>query len=170
MELSPWRFHTLMLAVAAAASIMAAEGVQTFAEMAERNSGLRARRAAASPVPYRTLLPALHALVPATNDGLRIIVRADSAEAASTALCNLAASRAAAEIRWVALSGELHPCLARNGGAVLLRPEGSAREEIGTARWIVLDARGAAVHSSREVPSAKRMRSIAALLGGAPAS
>lgn len=154
--LSDRQFRTLLLAILTAAAAMAAEGVQTFAEMRERHHAILARQAAVSPVSYGTAVPALHALAPAGP--VRVLVRADSAGAEARALCALAA--AATEVRWIPVSATVEPCVA--GYAV--RAAAPAAAELGRARWMVLDADGRARHSGREVPSPAHLRRIAALL------
>ena len=161
--LSPRAFRTLLLAMAAVAAAMAAEGVQTFAEMRERHYVILARRQAVSPVSYGTPLPALDAL--AAGAGVRVLVRSDAASAEGEALCALAARTAAdAGVRWVALSAEVDPCIARQVGARMLRAGAPAAAEMASARWIVMDADGRARYSRPEVPSAERLRGTAALL------
>ncbi len=167
-ELSAARFRLLLLGIAAAASAMAAEGVQSFAELAERNAVSRARLNATSPIPYRMPLPALHALAPAAGGGVRVLVRADSAGAGAEALCTLArAGGSPADVRWVALSGAVEPCIATTAGSSLVRAGAPAAAELGAARWVVLDAGGAALHSGRAAPSPQRLTTTAALLAPA---
>jgi hypothetical protein len=167
-ELSPRAFRTLLLGIAALAAAMAAEGVQTFAEMRTRHYQILARQQAVSPVSYGTRLPALHALVPAAG-GVRVLVRADSAGAQGTALCALAAQTAAdAEVRWIALSAEVEPCVARRVGARMLRGAAPAAAEMRSARWMVMDANGRALYSRPGVPSLAQLRQTAALLAPMP--
>jgi hypothetical protein len=161
--LSPRAFRTLLLAVAAAAAAMAAEGVQTFAEMRERHYVIMARRQAVSPVPYGTPLPALHAL--AAGEGVRVLVRSDAAATEGEALCALASRTAAdADVRWIAFSAEVDPCVARHLGTRMLRADAPAAGEMASARWIVMDAEGRARYSRPEVPSAELLRRTASLL------
>jgi hypothetical protein len=163
-ELSAARFRLLLLAIVAAASAMAAEGVQSFAELAGRNAVSRARRNATSPISYRTMLPALHALAPAADGRVRVLVRADSAGAGAEALCGLAAAAGRADVRWVALSPAVEPCISTAAGAALVRAGAPAAGELAGARWVILDAGGAALYSGRAVPSAQRLATTAALL------
>ena len=155
--LSDRQFRTLLLAILTAAAAMAAEGVQTFAEMRERHHAILARQAAVSPVSYGTALPALHTLAPAGP--VRVLVRADSAGAEARALCALAAA-GAAEVRWIAVSAAVEPCVARHA----VRAGAPAAAELGGARWMVLDADGRARHSGRQVPSPAHLRRTTALL------
>lgn len=150
-----------MLGAFAVAAAMAAEGAQTFAEMRERHYVILARRQAVSPVPYRTPLPALHALAPLTAGGVRVLVRADSAAAQAGALCALAAE---ADARWVALSAAVEPCVAERMRGRMIRGSAPAAAELAGARWMVMDAGGRALYSSRGVPSADHLRRTAALL------
>ena len=156
---SPRRFSTLMLGIFALAAAMAAEGVQTLAEMRERHFAILARQEAVSPIAYRTALPALHALVPATDGGVRVLVRADSAGAQAAALCGLAAR---ADVRRVALSAAVEPCVADRGR--IARGSADAAAEFAGARWIVMDADGRARYSSRAVPSVDHLLQTIALL------
>jgi hypothetical protein len=158
----------LLLGIAAAAAAMAAEGVQSFAELAERNAVSRARLNATSPIPYRTTLPTLHALAPAAGGRVRVLVRADSAGAGAEALCTLArAGGSQADVRWVALSTAVEPCVATAAGSALVRAGAPAAAELGAARWVVLDGGGAALHSGRAAPSPARLFATAALLAPA---
>lgn len=163
--ISPRRFRTLMLGVFALAAAMAAEGVQTLAEMRERHFVILARQAAVSPVAYRTPLPALHALAPATGAGVRVLVRSDSAGAQAAALCALAAE---ARVRWIVLSTAVEPCVAQRSDAPLVRGSAKAAAELAGARWIVMDDDGRALYSARTVPSAAHLRRTAALLAPLP--
>lgn len=163
--ISPRRFHTAMLGVFALAAAMAAEGVQTFAEMRERHYAILARQQAVSPVAYRTPLPALHALAPAAGGGVRVLVRADSAGARAAALCALAAE---AEARWIALSAAVEPCVAERMRGRMTRASTSAAVELAGARWIAMDAGGRALYSSRAVPAADHLRRTADLLAPLP--
>jgi hypothetical protein len=166
-HMSPRAFRTLLLAIAALAAAMAAEGVQTFAEMRERHYAIVARQAAVSPVPYGTPLPALHALA-AAGEGARVLVRSDSAAAIGPALCALAAATAGdTSIQWIAFSADVAPCLTRTLGARMLRAGAPAAAEMRGARWVVMDAEGQARYSRREVPSAEQLRRTAALLAPA---
>jgi hypothetical protein len=166
-DVSAAQFRLLMLGMAAAAALMAAEGVQSFAELAERNAVSRARLLATSPVPYRTVLPTLHAVAPGTQ-GTRVIVRADSAGAGEPALCALArASAGAVDVRWVALSPAVPACVASAADHAVVRAGPAAAGEMAGARWVVLDARGATLYSSRAVPDLQRLRTTAALLASA---
>jgi hypothetical protein len=136
--------------------------------LAERNAVSRARLNATSPIPYRTALPALHALAPAAGGGVRVLVRADSAGAGAEALCALArAGGSQTGVRWVALSPSVEPCVATAAGSALVRAGAPAAAELGAARWVVLDAGGAAVYSGRAVPSSQRLTATAALLAPA---
>lgn len=167
-ELSPTRFRLLLLSIAAAASVMAAEGVQSFADLAERNAVSRARLNATSPIPYRTALPTLHALAPATDGRVRVLVRADSAGDGAEALCTLArAGGTQADVRWVALSASVEPCVAATAGPALVQAGAPAAAELGAARWVVLDPDGKALHSGRAAPSPRRLSLTAALLAPA---
>jgi hypothetical protein len=159
--LSPRAYRTLLLAIAALAAAMAAEGVQTFAQMRERHHVILARQAAVSPVPYGTPLPALHRAAGAA--GVRVVVRSDSAAAKGAALCALAAA-SAADVRWIALSPAVEPCVARRVGGRMLRGGAPAAAEMGTARWMVMDADGRALYSRPGVPTAAQLRETAALL------
>jgi hypothetical protein len=164
-QLSPRAFRTLLLAIAALAAAMAAEGAQTFAEMRERHFAILARQQAVSPVAYGT---ALHALSAAGGGG-RVLVRADSAAADAAALCALAGRTAGdAYVRWVAFSADVDPCVARAAGARMLRAGAPAAAEMGRARWMVVDAEGRARYSRSGIPSPAELRQTAALL--APAS
>lgn len=162
--LSPRAFRTLLLAIAALAAMMAAEGVQNFAEMRERHYAVAARLQAVSPVSYGTALPALRALVPA-GGGVRVVVRSDSAASEASALCALAA-RTSAEpsVRWIAFSADVDPCVARTLGARMLRAGAPAAAEMGHARWMVMDGEGRARYSRPAVPSLADVRRITALL------
>lgn len=168
-RLSPRAFRTLLLAIAALAAAMAAEGVQTFAEMRERHYAIVARQQAVSPVPYGTALPSLHALAAAGS--ARVMVRSDSAAADGQALCALAAATAGdTDVQWIAFSADVDPCFARTLGAQMLRSDAPAAAEMRGARWVVMDAEGRARYSRREVPSAEQLRRTAALLApSAPA-
>lgn len=169
-ELSPRAFRTLLLGMAAVAAALAAEGVQTLAEMRQRHFGIMARQQGISPVPYGTALPALHALAPASA-GPRVLVRADSAGARGAALCALAARPSGdADLRWVALSADVPPCLTQGIGGRMLRPGTAGRAEMGRARWIVLDADGRARYSRPGIPSPAHLRRTAALLAPLPAA
>jgi hypothetical protein len=162
--LSPRAFRTLLLAIAALAAMMAAEGVQTFAEMRERHYAVQARLQAVSPVPYGTALPALNALAPA-GGGMRVVVRSDSAASEASALCELAAQTSAdSNVRWIAFSADVHPCVARAAGARMLRAGAPLAAEMGRARWMVMDADGQARYSRSAVPAFADVRRIAALL------
>ncbi|MBB4637295.1 hypothetical protein [Longimicrobium terrae] len=164
-RLSDWQFRTLLLAMGAVSALMVAEAAQTFAEMAERNATLSTRWAAISPVAYGSPLPALHALAPALDESPRILLRADAEPAGREARCALAAEAGRGpNIRWIALAAPVEPCVVRAFGNAVLRGDGTAAREFGTARWIVLDAGGVARYSSRNVPSPQRLRSTAALL------
>lgn len=155
-RMSDRQFRTLLLAIAAIAAAMAAEGVQTFAEMRERHHVILARQAAVSPLSYGAAVPALHALAgPA-----RVLVRADSAGAEAQALCALAAATGADEVRWIALSAAVEPCV----GERAVRGGAPAAAQLGRARWVVLDADGRARYSRREVPSPAHLRQTVALL------
>jgi hypothetical protein len=162
--LSPRAFRTLLLAIAAVAAAMAAEGVQSFAEMRERHYAVQARLQAVSPVSYGTSLPALHALVPA-GAGMRVVVRSDSAAQEGVALCTLAAQTSAeSSVSWVVFSADVHPCVARALGARMLRAGAPAAAEMGRARWMVMDADGQARYSRPAVPALADVRRTAALL------
>ncbi|HEU0301018.1 MAG TPA: hypothetical protein VFR37_16260 [Longimicrobium sp.] len=150
-----------MLGIFALAAAMAAEGVQTLAEMRERHYVILARQEAASPLPYHAPLPALHALVPAVDGGGRVLVRADSAGARAAALCALAAE---ADVRWIALSAAVDPCVAERPRGRMIRASAPAAAELGGARWMVMDAGGRALYSSRTIPSGEELRRTAALL------
>lgn len=153
------QFRTLLLAIVAIAAVMAAEGMQTFAEMRERHHAILARQAAVSPVSYGTAVPALGAL--ASTGPVRVLVRADSAGADAQALCALAAATAgAADVRWIALSPAVDPCV----GQRAVRAGAPAAAELGRARWMVLDADGRSRYSRREVPSPAHLRRTTALL------
>jgi len=163
-ELSPRQFRTLLLAIVAAAALMAAEGVQTFAEMRERHYTILARQQAVSPLSYGTPLPALRSLAPAGAD-VRVLVRSDSAGPQATGLCALAAATAGdADVGWIALSADVDACVARGIGARMVRAGAPAAAEIGRARWIVVDADGRALYSRPGVPSPEQLRRTAALL------
>jgi hypothetical protein len=167
-DLSPRAFRLLLLAIAAAAAAMTAEGVQTFAEMRERHYAILARMQAVSPVSYGTALPALHALAPA-GEGVRVLVRSDSAAADGAALCALAAQAAGeAAVRWIAFSADVDPCLTRHPGARMLRAGAPAAAEMGRARWLVMDADGRARYSRTGAPSLTDVRRTAALLAPTP--
>jgi hypothetical protein len=157
-SLSPRRFRTLMLGFFTTAAAIAAEGVQSLAEMRERHYVILARREAVSPISYRTPLPALHALAPAGGGGVRVLVRADSA---GTALCALAAET---DVRWVALSAAVQPCIAERQGERIIRASADAAAELAGARWIVMDADGRALYSGRAAPTADHLRRTRALL------
>lgn len=162
--LSPRAFRTLLLAIAALAAMMAAEGVQSFAQMRERHYVILARQQAVSPVSYGTELAALHALAP-TAAGVRVLVRSDSAAAHGAALCALASATAGdAGVRWVAFSADVDPCVAHAAGARMLRAGAPAAAEMRGARWVVLDAEGRARYSRPGVPSAAQVRRVAELL------
>lgn len=166
--MSPRAFRTLLLAIAAAAAAMAAEGVQTFAEMRERHHAILARQQAVSPVAYGTALPALHALAPAAA-GVRVLVRSDSAAAEGAALCALAAGTAGdAGVRWVAFSADVDPCVSRAAGARMLRAGTPAAGEMGRARWMVMDGEGRVRYSRPGVPPPAQVRRVAELLAPAP--
>lgn len=144
---------------------MAAEGVQTFAEMRERHFTILARHAAASPVPYGTSLPALHAAT--AGGGVRVLVRLDSAGDDALALCGLAAGSAGmAAIHWIALSGHVAPCLGEAAAERMSAASPAAAAELGGSRWMVMDAGGRALYSRGEVPSPEHLRRIVALLAG----
>lgn len=165
-RLSDWQFRTLLLAMAAIAAMMAAEGLQTFAEMARRNAALSARYAAISPVAYGTVLPALHALAPAQT-APRVLLRADSDGGESAALCALAsAGGRASNVVWIALSASVEPCVSR-AGVTVHRADPPAVKEFSTARWILLDPDGAVRYSSRDIPSPERLGQITSLLAPA---
>ncbi|WP_420127422.1 hypothetical protein [Longimicrobium sp.] len=162
--LSPRAFRTLLLAIAALAAMMAAEGVQSFAQMRERHYAVQARLQAVSPVPYGTTLPALHALVPA-GGGVRMVVRSDSAASDASALCTLAAqSSDDSSLRWIAFSADVDPCVARAVGTRMLRAGSPVAAEMGRARWMVMDADGLARYSRPAVPALADVRRITALL------
>lgn len=166
-ELSPRQFRTLLLAMVALAAAMAAEGMQTFAEMRERHHSILARQQAVSPVSYGTSLPALHALAPAGP--VRVVVRADSAGAQAAALCALARGTAgAAAVRWIALSAAVDPCVAPRLDGRPAPAGAPAAAELAGARWIVMDADGHARYSRRDVPSVQELRRTAALLAPLP--
>lgn len=162
--LSPRAFRTLLLAIAALAAVMAAEGVQSFAQMRERHYAIAARLQAVSPVSYGTALPALHALVP-VDGGVRVVVRSDSAASEAVALCALATQASGdLNLSWIAFSADVHPCVARAVGARMLRAGAPEAAEMGRARWMVMDAEGQARYSRREVSDAAQLRRTAALL------
>jgi hypothetical protein len=169
-RMSPRAFRTLLLGIAALAAALAAEGVQTFAEMRERHYAIVARQQAVSPVSYGTPLPALHASLSA-GAAARVVVRSDSAATDGQALCALAAATAGdADVRWVAFSADVDPCVARTLGARMLRAGAPAAAEMRGARWIVLGAEGQARYSRREVPAADRLRRTTALLAPVPSA
>jgi hypothetical protein len=162
--MSPRAFRTLLLAIAALAASMAAEGVQTFAEMRERHYAIVARQEAVSPVPYGATLSSLHALV-AAGGGTRVLVRSDSAATDGQALCALAAATAGdSDVQWIAFSADVDPCFTPTPGARMLRAAAPAAAEMRGARWMVIDAEGRARYSRREVPSPEQLRRTAALL------
>ncbi|HEX5872457.1 MAG TPA: hypothetical protein VFY65_18635 [Longimicrobium sp.] len=163
-ELSPRAFRRLLLGIAALSAAMAAEGVQTFAEMRERHYAILARQQAVSPVSYGTALPGLHALA-SGGTGVRVLVRADSAGARAAALCALAAQTAGdPNVRWVALSADVHPCVAQRIGGRMLRAAGTAAVEMAAARWIAVDAEGRALYGRPGSPSPAQVQRTAGLL------
>lgn len=155
-RLSEWQFRTLLLAIGALAAAMIADGLQSFARLAEARAVRGVRAESVSPVPYRTLLPALHALAPVSEGEVRVFVRADAAGADGAALCALTR----ADVHWVALSADVAQCALHSARRA---PEPVAAE-IAAARWIVLDERGAALYSSRQVPTPDHLRAMVALL------
>ncbi|HYW13711.1 MAG TPA: hypothetical protein VE871_17245 [Longimicrobium sp.] len=160
----------MMLAIVALAGTLAAEGVQTFAEMRERHFSILARQAAVSPVSYGTILAAVHSLRP-TRQGVRVMVRSDLAGPDAAALCVLAEQTAVlADVQWMALSADVDPCVARRVGERMLRAGTAAAQEFGRARWLVLDATGRTLYSRADVPSPAHVRQIWSLLApGNPA-
>jgi hypothetical protein len=164
--MSPRSFRLLLLAMFAAAAAMAAEGVQSLAEMRERHFIFTARNEAAAPVSYLTPLPALHALAPAADAGVRPWVRADSAGPHAAALCALAASPEAGQVRWIALSPAVEPCVTSAAGNGIVQGSAVAAELL-DARWIVLDAGGRTLYARRDVPSPSHLRTTLDLLSPA---
>lgn len=163
-ELSPRAFRVLLLAISALAAAMAAEGLQTFAEMRERHHAILARQQAVSPVSYGSALPALHGLVPA-GAAVRVLVRADSAGAQGAALCALAAQTAGeTSVHWITFSADAEPCVARRIGGRMLRGGASAAAEMRSARWMVMDAQGRSLYSRPGIPSFEQLRQTASLL------
>lgn len=166
-ELSPRAFRTLLLGIAAVAAMMAAEGVQTFADMRERHYMILARQQAVSPVSYGTTLSALHDLAPAGE--MRVLMRADAAGAEGAALCTLATQTAGDPgVRWIAFSADVDPCVAQRAGGRMLRGGQTPAAELRGARWIVMDADGRALYSRSGVPSAQQVRRTAELLAPMP--
>lgn len=166
--LSDGAFRLLILAICAVAAAMAAEGLQTFAEMRERHHAIVARRQAVSPVSYGTPLPALHALAP-SGPGVRVMVRSDSAAGGGEALCALAAATAGdASVRWIALSDDVQPCVAQRIGRRMPRVSAPAAAEMRGVRWMVMDAEGRVLYSRPTVPSPHQLRRTAALLAPMP--
>lgn len=164
--MSPRRFRLLLLAMFAAAAAMGAEGVQSLAEMRARHFTVTARNEAAAPVPYLAAMPALHALAPAADGEVRPWVRADAAGPHAAALCALAASVEAGQVRWIALSPAVEPCVARVAGNGVVQGSAAAAEFL-DARWIVLDAGGRALYARRDVPSPAHLRTTVGLLAPA---
>lgn len=164
--MSPRSFRLLLLAMFAAAAAMAAEGVQSLAEMRERHFIVTAKNEAAAPVSYLTPLPGLHALAPAADAGVRAWVRADAAGPHAAALCALAASPEAAQVRWIGLSPAVEPCVTSAAGNGVVQGSAAAAEFL-DARLIVLDAGGRTLYARRDVPSPSRLRTTLDLLAPA---
>jgi hypothetical protein len=156
------RFRVLVLGIVALAAALAAEGVQSFAEMRARHLVVVSRLEASSPLAYGAAAPALHSLAPGA---LAVVVRVDSAGGQSAALCELARHAGAdPAVRWVALGGEVDGCVrSRLGGRIGQGTSGHAAE-MRDARWIVLGEGGTALHSRRTVPAEAELRETLALL------
>lgn len=164
----PERFRLLVLGIAAVAAALAAEGVQTFAEMRARHYVVVSRIEATSPVAYGAPVPGLRSMLGGGNVP-GAVVRADSAEQDAAALCALAEDTGAdPAVRWIALTDAVDDCVRRRLVGRIARGDAHHGAEMRDARWIVVSADGTSLHSRRSLPAAAELRETLALLAPAP--
>lgn len=180
MDVDAWpreRFLALFLAILLACAWMVSEAAGDHAALRRRHFVDRAKWSAVSPIPYRASLDALRVPGEARLRPLRLVLRADSADAETRArLCRLthaeAALRAGLDVTWVALGADVDLCVARVVGGRMVRARGAAgdtlRAQVGGARWALLDADFRALYSRRDAPEPREVRDIASLVAPAP--
>jgi hypothetical protein len=181
-SLGTLEFSALVLAILVAAAWLGVRGIESHADLRQRRRFAELRMEATSPAVYRKLVPVTRRVLLGTSvpggTAPLLVLRADSfsGPAEREHLCTLAresTSFTGAEVRWVALSGDVPPCARAVVAGAAAPGAGDAaaiRREIRSARWVLVDAGSRVLFNARGVPSPSEVRGTLALLRPSPES